>query len=134
MNSFHMRLISSGGVFFDGRVNSVIVHTLDGDVELQAHHIEVVVAVEVSELKYRTDEDNVWHTVFVGLGTAQFANNRCMILVDTCELPENIDAARAEAAKERAEEQIRQKKSIEEYKVAQASLSRALSRLKETRK
>ena len=96
-----------------------------------AHHEEMIIAVDVGTLRYQTP-DNEWHKVIVGVGTAQFANNRCTVLVDTCELPENIDRARAQAALERAEEQMRQRKSIVEYKMSQASLARALTRLKET--
>ena len=47
---------------------------------------------------------------------------------------EEIDVARAREAKERAEEQMRQKQSIQEYYHSRASLSRALTRLKATSK
>jgi F-type H+-transporting ATPase subunit epsilon len=56
------------------------------------------------------------------------------MLVDTAEHPEDIDRVRAEAALERAKEQLRQKQSIEEYHVSQASLARAMLRLKEAGK
>ena len=44
--------------------------------------------------------------------------------------PEEIDIARAQEAKERALEKIRQKQSIQEYYHTQASLSRAMARLR----
>ncbi len=44
-------------------------------------------------------------------------NNRASVLVNTAERPEDIDVKRAEEAKERAEEQLRQKQSIQEYSV-----------------
>ena len=53
-----------------------------------------------------------------------------MILVDTVERPEDIDIRRAQEALEAAEEKIRQKNSIQEYKMSQAAMARALSRLK----
>ena len=46
------------------------------------------------------------------------------------ERPEEIDIARAQEAKERALEKIRQKQSIQEYYHTQASLSRAMARLR----
>jgi len=55
-----------------------------------------------------------------------------MVIVDTCESPEEIDVRRAEEAKERAEEQLRQKKSLEEYNANQMALARAMSRLRVT--
>ena len=57
-------------------------------------------------------------------------NNRVTILVDTAERPEEINVRRAEEAKERAEEQLRQKQSLQEYYRTQASLARAMNRLK----
>ena len=57
------------------------------------------------------------------------ANNRITVLVDTCETAEEIDVRRAEEAKERALEQLRQKQSVGEFKMTQSSLARALSRL-----
>ena len=52
------------------------------------------------------------------------------LLADTVERPEEIDEKRAEAAKERAEEKLRQKQSISEYYHTQAALSKAMARLK----
>ncbi len=61
-------------------------------------------------------------------------NNRASVLVNTAERPEDIDVKRAEEAKERAEEQLRQKQSIQEYYLSQASMARAMTRLKASRK
>ena len=49
--------------------------------------------------------------------------------VDTLETKEEMDIRRAEEAKERAEEELRQKQSYMEYKKSQAALARALGRL-----
>ena len=132
-STFFFRIIASNGIFFEGRARAIIFETIDGQVEMLAHHEEMIVAVALGPFKFQTS-DNEWHRCIVGVGTAQFANNRCTVLVDTCERPEDIDEVRAKAAMERAEEQLRQKKSIVEYKMAQASLARALTRLKETHK
>ena len=56
------------------------------------------------------------------------------MLVDTAERPEDIDRVRAKEAKIRAEERLRQKESLKEYKQSEASLARALTRLKVTEK
>ena len=66
----------------------------------------------------------------MGMGFVEIVNNRVTLLVETAEHPEEIDIARAREAKERAEEQLRQKQSIQEYYHTQASLSRAMARLR----
>ena len=55
------------------------------------------------------------------------------MLVGFAEHPEEIDRKRAEAARERAEERLRQKQSIHEYYHSKAALARAVARLKTRR-
>ena len=55
-------------------------------------------------------------------------------MADTAESPEEIDIRRANEAKLRAEELLRQKQSIKEYYHTQAALNRAMNRLKVTRR
>ncbi len=129
--TFFIRIIASKGIFFEGRIRSLIFSTIDGEVELMAHHEEMIIAVAEGTLRYHLP-DGEWIRVEVGVGTAQFANNRCVVLVDTCEKPEDVELAREQARQELEMEKLRQKNSIMEYKMAQASLARALSRLKET--
>lgn len=74
--------------------------------------------------------DGQWLHAVVGNGFIQIMNNRVKMLVDTAELPEDIDLRRAQEAKERAEEQLRQKQSIVEHSHSEASLARALTRLR----
>ena len=67
-------------------------------------------------------------------GLVEVDHNKVDVLVYSAEKPEEIDKLRAEAALERAKEQLRTKqKSIMEYHISQASLSRAMARLKGAR-
>ena len=68
----------------------------------------------------------------VGMGFVEIVNNRVTLLVETAEKPEEIDVRRAEEAKQRAEERLRQKQSIHEYYHSRAALARAMARLKAT--
>ncbi len=52
------------------------------------------------------------------------------MLVDTAERPEEIDANRARRDGDAAKEAILQKKTIQEYRSAQAHLARAINRLR----
>ena len=83
----------------------------------------------VSQMRTETEITGI-----TGTGFAQIINNRATVLVDTCEYPEEIDIRRAKEAKERAEEQLRQKQSIQEYHRSKASLARAMERLKAGRR
>ena len=86
------------------------------------------------EVRFKEKEEDDWTQAVVGVGCVYISHNRVIMLVDTAERPEDIDRVRAEAALERAKEQLRQKQSIQEYHVSQASMARAMLRLKEAGK
>ena len=129
MNTFSLKVIACDKVFYDGRCKQVILPLSDGQKALQAHHENMAFAVEIGEIRIEEESGN-WVIGVCGTGFAQIINNRATVIVDTCEYPEEIDVRRAEEAKIRAEEQLRQKQSIQEYYHIQASLSRAMARLR----
>ena len=69
----------------------------------------------------------------VSSGFVEMINNRAKLFCLSVERPEEIDIRRAQEAKEHAEEQLRQKQSIQEYYLSQASMARAMTRLKASR-
>ena len=129
MNTFLLNVTACDRVFFEGYCRQVILPLEDGEKGIQAHHENMVFAVEIGEIRI-TDETGEEIVGVTGTGFAQIINNRAMVIVDTCESPEEIDGRRAEEAKERAQEQLRQKQSIQEYYHSQASLARAMNRLR----
>ncbi len=126
--TFSIRVIASDHLFYDGPCAGVIIPALDGQREVLAHHESVIMAIECGELKIKMP-DGTWQVAIVGSGFARVSHGRVYVLVDTAERPEEIDIKRAKEAKERAEEQLRQKQSIQEYHISSASLARAMSRL-----
>ena len=126
--TFSIRLIASDHLFYDGPCTGVIIPALDGQREVLAHHESVIMAIDCGELKIKMP-DGTWQIAIVGSGFARVSHGRVYVLVDTAERPEEIDVKRAQEAKERVEEQLRQKQSIQEYHISSASLARAMSRL-----
>ncbi len=129
MDTFFLRIIASDKIFFEGRCKNVILPTTDGQMGILAHHENMIIAIEIGEIRLQTAEGE-WMNAAVSKGFAEVINNRLSVLVNTAERPEDIDIIRAREAKERAEEQLRQKQSIQEYNISQASLARAITRLK----
>lgn len=103
----------------------------DGEMAVLPHHENMIIATSIGEIRIDTPDGKKILGV-VGEGFAQIVNNRVTMLVDSAEHPEDIDRVRAEQALERAKERLRQKESLKEYKQTEASLSRALMRLKVT--
>ena len=134
MNTFSLKVIASDKVFFDGKCGIIIVPALDGEQAIMSHHEDMVIATKEGEVRFKEKEDDDWTKVVVGVGFVYISHNRVIMLVDTAERPEDIDRVRANEAKIRAEERLRQKESLKEYKQSEASLARALTRLKVTEK
>ena len=129
MDTFQLKVISSDRVFYEGRCKQLIIPAPDGQKGILPHHENMIIAVEIGELHLQDEEGN-WITASVSKGFAEIMNNRVSVLVNTAESPEEIDVRRATEAKERAQEQLRQKQSIQEYQLSQASLARAMARLR----
>ena len=134
MNTFNLKIIASDKVFYSGKCGIIVVPALDGEIAIMSHHEDMVIATKEGEVRFKEKEEEDYPRAVVGIGFVHIANNRVTMLVDTAERPEDIDRVRAEQALERAKEQLRQKQSIQEYHVSQASLARAILRLKEAGK
>lgn len=126
---FYLRVIAADKNFYEDYAKQLIVNTTDGEQGFLRHHAQIILAIEPGELDIQK-MDGTWIQVVSGYGSMVFANNRATVLVDTCETQEELDQRRAREALERAEERLRQKQSIVEYKLSQAAMARALSRLR----
>lgn len=134
MSVFHLKIVSSNRLFFEGRCHCLVIPALDGEKAILPHHEEMIIAIKSGEMRMQEEDGGEWTTAVVGQGFCQVANNRVTLLADTVERPEEVDENRAREAMERAQERLRQKQSIQEYHLTQAALARALVRLKETEK
>ncbi len=128
-NTFFLSVFASDKIFYKGKVQKLIIPLSDGEKAVLPHHEDMVIAVSIGEMRILTEDDQ-WIEAVVGEGFVQIVNNRVTLLVATAEKPEDIDRRRAEEARERAEEQLRQSKSIQEHSHFEASLARSLARLR----
>ena len=132
--TFGLEIMAARNNVYQGRAKQLIFTASDGGkVGILAKHQDFIGALGIGELQYETP-DGEWHYYASSSGTISMANNRVLILTMTAEKPEEIDRRRAEDARDRALEAMRQKQSIQEYYHSRASLSRALTRLKATSK
>jgi len=130
--TFHLEIIATDRIFFSGEVEHLVITAIDGLLGIMAGHEPLVTSLPTGELKYMVNGE--WKYAAISEGFIQVMPDSSIILADTCELPEEIDIKRAEEAKERAEELLKQKQSIKEYYETQAALNRAINRLKISQK
>jgi len=130
MNTFKLKIIASNKVFFDGDAQSLVVPHVDKGLQgFLAHHENSVLPIDEGEMKIVDSNGKEIHA-FVGNGFLEFLDNTATLVCISAELPEEIDVRRAQEAKLRAEEELRQERSQLEYYHSQANLARAMERLK----
>ena len=122
--TFGLEIYASNKLAYAGRAQKLIIPAVDGERGFLAHHANVVEAIIPGEMRFADAEGNE-HIFAVSSGFVEMINNRAKLFCLSVESPE---------AKERAEEQLRQKQSIQEYHMNQMALARAMTRLKVTHK
>ena len=129
MTPFHARILASDTSFFDGSCEFMTVRCAVWVMGFVAHRdLHAGAALRSSDLYEPADEP--LRTAAVASGLVKIEDGEVLLLVDTAERPEDIDANRARRAADAAKEELLQKHSIQEYGRAQANLARAISRLR----
>ena len=132
MSTFHLQIVTPDGGFFDGEAEKLIVRAIDGDVCILARHSPYVTALGTGEARVTIDGKRR-RAVCAG-GMLAVTKDNVRLVATTFEWAEDIDADRAQRAKERAEQLIEKAKDQRELELAQARLKRALTRLQVTAK
>ena len=126
--TFELEILTPEHRFYAGPAEALVLPAVDGQLGIEPGHEPAVTAIEPGELRFLVD--GAWQPVVVGAGFAEIKGDYAVLLVGFAENPQEVDLRRAEAAKERAEERLRQRRSIEEYYSSKAALARAMARLK----
>ena len=129
MEAFQVHILAADHPFYEGKCFSLTLPTSNGMYGILAHHSNMITAIVPGTLYYQVQEGDTLEAA-VSVGLAKVENGEVLILVDTAERPDQIDAKRASRDADAAREELLQKKSILEYRAAQATLARAVSRLR----
>ncbi len=101
--------------------------TPSGQMGILSHHMPIITMVNIS--KMTTIEDNVRKAYAVSGGVFFFKDNEATLLADAFESQDEIDLARAIAAKERAEQRLSSQDPSIDIKRAQIALAKAINRI-----
>ena len=133
--------MASDHMVYEGEATIVSLPTTEGSVGIMAHHSNIIMAIVPGIIEYEPagqsgEEDSQpgRQTIVVSDGLLKVENGEVIILVDTAERPEEVDEARARRAEERAREAMKRANSNRDTELAAAELSRAISRIKASKK
>ena len=124
-----LHILAEDHVVFRGNCRSIVVPIADGQYGIMANHSNMVSAIVPGELHFVTEEGETV-TAAVSGGIVKVEANEVMVLVESAERSEEIDAARAKRAAEAAKEAMISREAGMEYRAAQATLIRATNRLR----
>ena len=130
MNTFKLVFLASDKPFYEGECESLEVPTDAGQYGVLANHMNLISAIIPGTLKFIIPGEETFRIAAVSQGLMKIEDNEVLILADTAEHPEEIDINIAKRDAEEAKEAILQKKSIQDYKSAQAKMARAVNRLR----
>ncbi|NLL53049.1 MAG: F0F1 ATP synthase subunit epsilon [Peptococcaceae bacterium] len=124
---FNFKVVAPDGLVLDKDVEFVLVRSEEGDLGILAHHAPLIASLKIGVVSYR--ENGVRHKIAVSGGFMEVIDNKVTILANTAETAEEIDLQRAQAAKERAEKRLQERKPGTDIQRAEIALRKALSRI-----
>lgn len=129
MATLHLEIISPERVVFTDEVDMVVAPGLEGELGILPHHTALFTQIKPGEIKIKKGREEIFLAITGGfLDVAP--QSKVTILADYAVRAEDVEIARAEEAKKRAEQLMKEKKSDQEFVFAQAELRRALLELK----
>jgi len=109
------------------KVDEVEIPGAEGYFGVLPGHTPLLATLQVGELWFRKGNEKFY--LSIAFGFAEVLPDRVTILAEVAELPDDIDVARAEAAKRRAEERIAKPTVDVDFERARMALMKSLVRL-----
>jgi F-type H+-transporting ATPase subunit epsilon len=129
MSNIKLEIVTAERMVYSEDVEAVIAPGIEGQLGILPHHAPLMTILQSGELRVKrgADED----ILAISGGFLEVRPDRVIVLADSAERAEEIDEARAEAAKQRAEQRLKERgitPGLDEARV-EAALRRAMARL-----
>ena len=129
-----LEIVTGERMVFADDVDMVIAPGIEGQLGILPKHAPLLTALTIGELRAKKGEEELLFAI--GGGFMEVYKDKVIVLADTAERAEEIDIARAEEARRRALELIKERKRLsrEEFARAEARLRKAITRIKVARR
>lgn len=135
--TMHLKIVTPERIIYEDKdISGVTIPTVSGVITIMREHIPLFTIMTAGEITIRK-QGGYEVNLAVSKGIVEVRRGSTIyILADTAERAEEIDIERAEQAKKRAEEFLKQKDAIEDLEFAklQAAIEKELARIKVARK
>jgi len=127
MSAIRLDVVTAEGIVYSDDVDVVVAPAVEGQLGILPHHAPLMTTLEPGELRARKGGEEV--CLAIAGGFLEVRPDRIIVLADAAERSEEIDIARAEEAKRRAQERLRHPAPGVDLAQTEAALRRALARL-----
>jgi F-type H+-transporting ATPase subunit epsilon len=124
----HLEIITAERVVLSDEVDQINAPTKDGRIGILPRHMPLLTILDVGVLDIIKNGETTPFAVTGGF--MEVLPTRVTILADSADRADEIDEARAEAARQRAEELLSEQHSERDMKIAEAEMRKALVQLK----
>ena len=128
-NTVHIDVVSAEASIFSGEAEFVVAPASAGEVGIYPHHAPMVTTIKPDALRIKLPDAAEETLIFISGGMLEVQPGLITVLADTAVRGHDLDEAKAIAAKEAAEEAMRNRTSDMDYAKAQAELSEALAQI-----
>ena len=128
MATFKLEIVTAERMIFSDDVSAVLAWGVDGQLAILPHHAPLMTMLQPGDLMIRKDKEEEYLAITGGF--LEVRPDKVIILADACERVDEIDIARAEEAKKRAQETMKAAPLSVDAAAAQAALRRSIARLK----
>ena len=126
--SLKLEIVTPEAKIFSDNVEMVTLTGIDGQMGILPEHMPLMTQLASGEIIVRQNGQNVF--LAVGEGFVQVTREKVSILTDMAIKANDIDEAKAEEARQKAEARLAQKLSDEDAATVQAALVHATTQLK----
>jgi F-type H+-transporting ATPase subunit epsilon len=126
-NALQLDVVTPDKQVVSQAVDYVSAPGVEGEFGVLPNHVSLLSALAIGALRFNAGGKS--HYVFISGGFAEVSNNTVTVLAEAAELAEDIDQARAQAARSRAEKRLADKEEQVDNVRALAAMKRAITRL-----
>ena len=124
---FKFKIYTSDGKVLQDEIDLLNVVTTTGAMGILANHLPLIGIIDISQFNYKKDNDTFYFAISGGV--LNIKKDGVTILAESFEQDSEIDFARAEEAKNRAEDRLKNHQLDIDIKRAEIALKKSLNRL-----
>lgn len=128
-NKINFEITTPERIVYSDQIDEVVLPTPNGEIGILPNHIPLVSLLSAGEIRVKKGSDVIYMAVSGGF--IEVRPDKVMVLADTAEHAEEIDEAKAEEARKRAQELSKEKRAdAREFAALSAKIEKELARLK----